>query len=146
MLDFRKIFSKKPMVVLLVTVTILVPVILFMYASRGGYKYKEPTQEDLDAEYRTWKEIEDYDNRLIEKNPLIGDLPYIGDGFEIHYELTNEEAMQVSYKVVLHPKTFPGSGEPYISEVNGLTNDARSWIDSKGFNPDKLNIEWASER
>ena len=101
--------------------------------------------ELINEEGKGLREIENYEEELIRKNPLIGELPHTSEEFEIYYGVHDEELYQAFYLIVLQPKSNPENAEMYSAEIIKLRNSALAWIENEGFNPDNLNIKWTTK-
>ena len=106
--------------------------------------------ETLDAEADTYNTIEGYQNKLEQANPLIQYLPFKSEGgkFEISYGLEDQEALKVSYLVIMYPRSTPNS-DFYGDEIEKIKKDATLWLERNlvptlpdGENLSSATIKW----
>lgn len=105
----------------------------------------EPVPVELiNKEGEDQQKAEQYQKTLVEKNPLVADLPHYSDAFEVYYGIGDAETYGVVYKIVLLPQSNPENTENYTAEISSLRGIALTWIRSKEVDPDTLDIEWTT--
>jgi len=142
MLGFNKNFLGKAAAAALVLFMLLIALVLFWPSSKTPSTTTGVDPQELEAEADTEAQIEARFEELATANPLIRQLPHLGNRFEVHYGTESDQSKEVYYVVVLRPKTYPSDGEIYVNEINSLTENSKNWIRQQGFDPQTLNIEW----
>lgn len=109
-----------------------------------GITAREVTLQDLTRNSDGFEKGREALMNFEEANPFVQYLPYESENFEVHYEVRGPEGMEVVYIVVLGVEADPANKNQYNEEVNRLTEEVFRWIRSKGFDPNKLPIEWST--
>lgn len=105
---------------------------------------REVTLQDLTRNSEGFEKGREALINFEEANPFVKHLPYESEDFEVHYEVRGPEGMEAVYIVVLDVEADPANKNQYNEEVNRLTEEVFKWIRSKGFDPNKLPIEWST--
>lgn len=112
--------------------------------SKSEITAREVTLQDLTRNSEGFEKGREALMNFEEANPFVRYLPYESENFEVHYEVQGPEGMAIVYIVVLDIKADPANINQYNEEVNQLTEEVFKWIRSKGFDPNKLPIEWST--
>jgi hypothetical protein len=91
------------------------------------------------------QQMELYDEELVKRNPLIKELPYISDDFEVHYGVRDREAMRAFYPVVIKSFSEQENCKSYSDLIATIKRQALTWIATRGVDPQGLDIEWRIE-
>ena len=136
----RKLIITSSIIVLIVVVVSIV-----IWRSRQeSFVYREPTIEELTREVEEYRKGEEELQQFKAINPFVQYLPYREVSFEVHYKVGGPTGTEATYKVILKPQADRLNQSKYKEEINQLTLIVREWIKSKGFDPDKLPIEWTT--
>lgn len=134
--------------IIIIALASLVTVVLiqiFIRVNRQQEQDEPVSIELINKEGENEQKAEAYQVSLVKQNPLIANLPYYSDSFEIYYGIKDKESYSVSYKIILIPQSSLDNAETYQNELNLLKNRAFDWVRSKGVDPNNLEIEWTTK-
>lgn len=76
-------------------------------------------------------------DKLVEYNPIVGELPYVADDFRVDYGFYNsQDPYDITLEITIFRESLNGNNEADIKR------SALSWLKENGINTDNAKIKW----
>jgi hypothetical protein len=120
-------------------------VYLIMIASDDeGRAYIDSHPEEQDMRERAGNsEFSNVQETLMEKYPVLADLPHETNSYKVDYEVTDDKTAAVTFIITTYVYTALPGTTVYTQQMNAAKSAALDYLRGKKLDPNKLTIEYA---